>query len=78
MPWKKILNHRVPRWVKSKRRAQVKGRTYLYRKRGNKWQRKLRGEWDNKIEWWQYVIVGFISALAAAVISGVVLYWMFR
>ena len=77
MPWKKLPNHRVSNWVKKKRRNHVKGRTYLYRKRGNEWQRKLRGEWDNKIEWWQYVLVGFISALVAALISGIVLYFIF-
>ena len=78
MTWKTISNNKVPRWVLRKRRAHVRGRTYLYKKRGNKWQKRLKGEWDNKIKPWQYVLVGFISALAAALISGIILYWFFR
>ncbi len=77
MPWKKISNHKVPRWVKRKNRAHVRGRTYLYRKRGDEWQRKLKADFEDKIEWWQYVLVGFVSALAAAVIAGIVLYYYF-
>lgn len=77
MTWKIISNHKVPRWVLRKRRTHVRGRTYLYRKRGNKWQRRLKNEWEDRIGVWQYILIGFLSMLIAALISGIVLYWFF-
>ena len=77
MTWKTIPNHKVPRWVLRKKRAHVRGKTYLYRKRGNKWQRRLKGEWEDRIGVWQYILIGFLSMLIAALISGIILYWFF-
>ena len=78
MSWEKIPNHKVPRWVKRKKRAHIKGRNYLYRKRGKTWQKRLKDEWNDKFSPWQYVLIGFVSALVAALISGIILYYLFR
>ena len=77
MSWKKLQNHKVPGWVRRKKRAHVAGKTYLYRKRGKIWQRRLKDQWLDDIAGWKFILVGFISTLAAAIISGIVLYYFF-
>lgn len=68
MTWKNIPYHKVPRWVKRKKYNHVKGRTYLYRKRGKVWQKKLRNEWADKTPWWMYILTAVIAAVIAAVV----------
>ncbi len=73
MSWKKLSKHKVPRWVIKKRRDHVRGRTYLYRKRSNEWQRKLKSEWEDKNPWWVYMLI----TILAAVVAGVILNYFF-
>ena len=68
MVWKNIPNNKVPRWVKRKKRAHVRGRNYLYRKRGKVWQKKLKPEWEDKTPWWRIILISVVATIIAAII----------
>ncbi len=77
MSWQKIRKHNVPYWVIRRKRNHVRGRTYLYARKNGVWHKKLKSEWDYNVRPWEYIAVGFVSTLLAALISGIVLYWVF-
>ncbi len=73
MSWKRLERHRIPRWVKRSRRRYLKGRTFLYKKTNGICYRKLRNEWSNPIPWWQYFLIGLISAIAATILAQIII-----
>lgn len=69
MSWKRLDNHRIPRWVRRSKRRYVKGRTFLYKKTNGICYRKLRNEWHNPTTWWQYLLIAIAAAIFGIVIS---------
>ena len=69
MVWKKIPKHKVPRWIKKKyNRIHLKGKTYLYRRNGRIWYRRLRNEWIDKLSWWEYVLITVVATIIATLL----------